>query len=107
MFLKEHGDSYSPSSELEQSISQCLSATRDLRIELIDTAGEQTAELTLVTRGGHELVADIRSSALAADITRQEEYSDKFQETVDHIVEVSVEKCKISRKLKKYMTLLE
>lgn len=89
----EHGDSYSPSSELEQSISQCLSATRDLRIELIDTAGEQTAELTLVTRGGHELVADIRSSALAADITRQEEYSDKFQETVDHIVEI----CKLLR----------
>ncbi|KAI5710813.1 hypothetical protein M8J75_011637 [Diaphorina citri] len=89
----EHADSYSPSSDVEQAITQCLQATRDLRLELIDTAGEQTGELALVTRGGHQLVTDIRNSALAADVTRLEEYSDKFQETVDHIVEI----CKLLR----------
>uniref|UniRef100_A0A8D8ZL97 Alpha-catulin n=1 Tax=Cacopsylla melanoneura TaxID=428564 RepID=A0A8D8ZL97_9HEMI len=89
----DHGDSYSPSSDVEQAITQCLQATRDLRLELIDTAGEQTGELALVTRTGHELVTDIRSSALAADVTRLEEYSDKFTETVDHILEI----CKLLR----------
>ncbi|XP_018903579.1 alpha-catulin isoform X2 [Bemisia tabaci] len=87
----ENGEDLASNHELNIAIANCLDATRELRQELWETAEEQTSELASVIKLGNELVALIRNTATAADQPRLEEYAEKFQETVEHILET----CKI------------
>ncbi|XP_031837129.1 alpha-catenin related isoform X4 [Nomia melanderi] len=81
----------SPSAEMELAVQAVFNATKDLREQLCATAMEQMADLGQVTKAGLELVSTIKNLALANAINRFEEQ--KFEEYLDHIVEV----CKIIR----------
>ncbi|XP_011309733.1 alpha-catulin isoform X2 [Fopius arisanus] len=83
----------SPNSELEQAVLGVLRATRDLRQQLVTTTMEQAGDLGQVTKAGQELVATIRNLALASEIDRLQESSDRFREYLEHILEV----CKLLR----------
>nr|XP_033323883.1 alpha-catulin-like [Megalopta genalis] len=85
------GGSGSPSAEMEQAVQAVFNATKDLRQQLCATAMEQMADLGQVTKAGLELVSTIKNLALANDINSFEET--KFEEYLDHIVEV----CRIIR----------
>lgn len=54
---------------------------------------EQAGDLGQVTKAGQELVATIRNLALASEIDRLQESSDRFHEYLEHILEV----CKLLR----------
>lgn len=66
-----------------------LRSTRDLRQQLSATTMEQAGDLGQVTKAGQELVSTIRNLALANDIDRLQESSDRFHEYIEHILEVS------------------
>ncbi|XP_015117018.1 alpha-catulin isoform X1 [Diachasma alloeum] len=83
----------SPNFELEQAVLGVLRATRDLRQQLVTTTMEQAGDLGQVTKAGQELVATIRNLALASEIDRLQESSDRFHEYLEHILEV----CKLLR----------
>ncbi|XP_015595869.1 alpha-catulin isoform X2 [Cephus cinctus] len=87
------GGGGSPSSEMEQAVLGVLRATRDLRQQLSTTTMEQAGDLGQVTKAGQELVSTIRNLALANDIDRLQESSDRFHEYIEHILEV----CKLLR----------
>ncbi|CAG5108924.1 Similar to Ctnnal1: Alpha-catulin (Mus musculus) [Cotesia congregata] len=83
----------SPNSELDQAVLGVLKATRDLRLQLATTTMEQAGDLGQVTKAGQELVSTIRNLALASEIDRLQESSDRFHEYIEHILEV----CKLLR----------
>ncbi|XP_014227561.1 alpha-catulin isoform X1 [Trichogramma pretiosum] len=85
--------SASPNTELDQAILGVLRATRDLRQQLCQTTMEQAGDLGQVTKAGQELALTIRNVALATDIERLQESSDRFHEYLEHILEV----CKLLR----------
>ncbi|XP_015177338.1 PREDICTED: alpha-catulin isoform X4 [Polistes dominula] len=87
------GGGCSPSSEMEQAVLGVLRATRDLRQQLTTTTMEQAGDLGQVTKAGQELVSTIRNLALANEIDRLQESSDRFHEYIEHILEV----CKLLR----------
>ncbi|XP_076681008.1 alpha-catenin related isoform X2 [Andrena cerasifolii] len=91
--MNYEGGGGSPSSEMEQSVLGVLRTTRDLRQQLCATTMEQAGDLGQVTKAGQELVSTIRNLALANDINRLQESSDRFHEYMDHIIEV----CKMLR----------
>ncbi|XP_022186503.2 alpha-catulin isoform X2 [Nilaparvata lugens] len=98
----ETSDEYSPTHEMESAVVSCLKATRDLRAQLQATATEQTRDLAAVLRGGHDLVAQMRNTALAAvDQDRLEQTADRFHEFVDHLLEI----CKLMRHVASSETL--
>lgn len=74
---------------MEQAVMGVLRATRDLRQQLSATTMEQAGDLGQVTKAGQELVSTIRNLALANDIDRLQESSDRFHEYIEHILEVS------------------
>lgn len=86
--LKEQSEEYSPTREMETAVINCLKATRELRMQLRNTAKEQTNELPVLTRNGADLVSQLRNTALASDQDRLEETADKFHEFVEHVLEV-------------------
>lgn len=49
---------------------------------------EQAGDLGQVTKAGQELVSTIRNLALANDVDRLQESSDRFHEYIEHILEV-------------------
>lgn len=51
---------------------------------------EQAGDLGQVTKAGQELVSTIRNLALASEIDRLQESSDRFHEYIEHILEVSL-----------------
>ncbi|XP_070528541.1 alpha-catulin isoform X2 [Cardiocondyla obscurior] len=91
--MNYEGSGGSPSSEMEQAVMGVLRATRDLRQQLSATTMEQAGDLGQVTKAGQELVSTIRNLALANDIDRLQESSDRFHEYIEHILEV----CKLLR----------
>ncbi|XP_071651495.1 alpha-catulin isoform X3 [Temnothorax longispinosus] len=91
--MNYEGGGGSPSSEMEQAVMGVLRATRDLRQQLSSTTMEQAGDLGQVTKAGQELVSTIRNLALANDIDRLQESSDRFHEYIEHILEV----CKLLR----------
>nr|XP_034180818.1 alpha-catulin isoform X1 [Osmia lignaria]XP_034180819.1 alpha-catulin isoform X1 [Osmia lignaria] len=91
--MNYEGGGGSPSSEMEQAVLGVLRTTRDLRQQLCTTTMEQAGDLGQVTKAGQELVSTIRNLALANDINRLQESSDRFHEYIDHILEV----CKMLR----------
>ncbi|XP_053975206.1 alpha-catulin isoform X1 [Hylaeus volcanicus] len=91
--MNYEGGGGSPSSEMEQAMLGVLRTTRDLRQQLCATTMEQAGDLGQVTKAGQELVSTIRNLALANDINRLQESSDRFHEYIDHILEV----CKLLR----------
>ncbi|XP_077263601.1 alpha-catenin related isoform X5 [Temnothorax americanus] len=91
--MNYEGGGGSPSSEMEQAVMGVLRATRDLRQQLSSTTMEQSGDLGQVTKAGQELVSTIRNLALANDIDRLQESSDRFHEYIEHILEV----CKLLR----------
>ncbi|KAK0086262.1 hypothetical protein PV325_003461 [Microctonus aethiopoides] len=83
----------SPTTELDQAVLGVLKSTRDLRQQLATTTMEQAGDLGQVTKAGQELVSTIRNLALASEIDRLQESSDRFHEYIEHILEV----CKLLR----------
>lgn len=65
-----------------------LRATRDLREQLYRTTMDQAGDLGQVTKAGQELVSTIRNLALASDMNSLQESTDRFNEYIDHILEV-------------------
>ncbi|KAK0179126.1 hypothetical protein PV327_007945 [Microctonus hyperodae] len=83
----------SPTTELDQAVLGVLKSTRDLRQQLATTTMEQAGDLGQITKAGQELVSTIRNLALASEIDRLQESSDRFHEYIEHILEV----CKLLR----------
>ncbi|KAK0095970.1 hypothetical protein PV326_006902 [Microctonus aethiopoides] len=77
----------SPTTELDQAVLGVLKSTRDLRQQLATTTMEQAGDLGQVTKAGQELVSTIRNLALASEIDRLQESSDRFHEYIEHILE--------------------
>lgn len=74
---------------MELAVTNCLDSTRELRAELIATAKDQTNELPSVIRTGNELVTTITSCAATSDLELLNKTATRFQETVDHIAEIT------------------
>ncbi|XP_059475145.1 alpha-catulin isoform X2 [Neocloeon triangulifer] len=79
--------------DVEGSQQGVLRATRELRAQLQATTLAQSADLGNVARAGVELMSCVRNSALASDTERLEEASAKFNEHLEHVLEI----CKMLR----------
>ncbi|XP_065216469.1 alpha-catulin isoform X2 [Planococcus citri] len=79
----------SPTHEMELAVTNCLDSTRELRTELLATAKDQTNELPSVIRTGNELVTTITNCAASSDHDLLDKTAIRFQETVDHIAEIT------------------
>ncbi|KAG8318210.1 Rho protein signal transduction [Homalodisca vitripennis] len=94
-------DGYSPTREMESAVLSCLESTRELRAQLQVTAREQCADVDNLTRAGVDMVGTLRNTALSADQDRLDEAGDRFNEMVEHILEV----CKLMRHMAPSETL--
>ncbi|KAE8747467.1 hypothetical protein FOCC_FOCC005798 [Frankliniella occidentalis] len=83
----------SPTEEMEVAMLGLLQAVRDMRVQLVRTVVDQTTDLQATTKTGLEITDAIRNYALAADTERIDELGERFQEVLDHILEV----CKMLR----------
>ncbi|XP_051157686.1 alpha-catulin [Leptopilina boulardi] len=83
----------SPKLEMEEALDRLLRATKDLKQHLCATTLDQAGDLGSVTKALHELVSSIKNLASSSDIDGLKENSDRFQEYIDHILEV----CKLLR----------
>ncbi|KAJ1525956.1 hypothetical protein ONE63_009141 [Megalurothrips usitatus] len=83
----------SPTEEMEVAMLGLLQAIRDMRVQLVRTVVDQTAELQATTKTGLEIVDSVRNHAMAADTERIDELAERFHEVLDHILEV----CKMLR----------
>ncbi|KAL1500968.1 hypothetical protein ABEB36_006378 [Hypothenemus hampei] len=81
------------SPELEESVQVCINTARDLSRHLANAAINQAQDLNTATKQGLEMVAAIRQQALSEDMDRLNHTSDRFQDSIDHILEV----CKLLR----------
>lgn len=68
----------------------CLDSTRELRTQLQATAMDQSADIENLARSSSEMVGSLRNIALSADPDRLDEAGDRFNERVEHTLEVSV-----------------
>ncbi|GLH12543.1 Catenin alpha [Gryllus bimaculatus] len=89
----EQCEGSSPTTEMENAVLGLLQATHDLKQQLQQTTLEQAGDLASVVRAAHDMVGIIRNVALASDTERLEEYSERFNEYIEHILEV----CKLLR----------
>ena len=90
---QEQRERHSPTEELETAIRTLLQCTQELRLQLQQTALEQTAELIESSKEDVDLVSHLRAAAVSLDGDRFEECSERFQEHIDHVQEV----CKLLR----------
>lgn len=74
---------------MESAVISCLEATRELRAQLQATAKEQSADIENLTQSGSDMVSTLRNTALSSDQDRLDEAGDRFNEMVEHILEVS------------------
>ncbi|GIX71943.1 alpha-catulin [Caerostris darwini] len=74
----------SPTEDLEAAILQVLRATKDLKQELQDTALDHTHELLRLFEET-DILSYMKTSSLAGDQDRLEEYSEKFTEYAEHV----------------------
>lgn len=91
-FFQEETESYTATDELEVSVQNCLSATRELEGQLIETAREQGYDLLTTSKAGSQLVASITNAALASDEIRMHHSAQAFSHHIDHIIEVECSK---------------
>jgi hypothetical protein len=70
-------------------VSACINSARDLSRHLANAGIQQAQELSTATKQGLELVSSIRQQALMSDIDRLHHTSNAFQDSIDHILEVS------------------
>lgn len=70
-------------------MSACINSARDLSRHLANAGIQQAQELSTATKQGLELVSSIRQQALMSDIDRLHHTSNAFQDSIDHILEVS------------------
>ncbi|KAK7872271.1 hypothetical protein R5R35_012118 [Gryllus longicercus] len=89
----EQCEGSSPTTEMENAVLGLLQATHDLKQQLQQTTLEQAGDLASIVRAAHDMVGIIRNVALASDTERLEEYSERFNEYIEHILEV----CKLLR----------
>ncbi|KAL1130353.1 hypothetical protein AAG570_013291, partial [Ranatra chinensis] len=89
----EQTEGYSPTQELECAVQNCLSATKELRNQLICTAKEQTLDLNNTVKLGLQLVSVFTNTALACDELRTQHSAQCFTQHIEHIVEM----CKLLR----------
>lgn len=73
---------------MEVAMLGLLQAIRDLRVQLVRTVVDQTSELQATTKTGLDIVEAIRNYALSSDSERIDELGERFQEVLDHILEV-------------------
>ena len=78
----------SPTEEMESAMLGLLQAIRDLRVQLVRTVVDQTSELQATTKTGLDIVEAVRNYALSSDTERIDEIAERFQEVLDHILEV-------------------
>ncbi|KAK9497281.1 hypothetical protein O3M35_004629 [Rhynocoris fuscipes] len=97
----EESESYSVSDELEVTVQNCLSASRELEKELIETAREQGYDLLTTSKTGSQLVSAITNAALASDEIRMHHSAQAFSHHIDHIIEI----CKLMRHIAPTETL--
>jgi hypothetical protein len=78
-----------PNPDVEGSLQAVLQATRELRAQLQATTLAQTSDLGSVARAGVDVMSCVRNAALASDTERLEEAAAKFNEHLEHVLEVS------------------
>ncbi|XP_037792726.1 alpha-catulin-like [Penaeus monodon] len=89
----EQKEPLSPGDDLETAINAVLAATRDMKIQLQNTALVQAEELVRGACEESELISALKNAGLATDQERLDEYADRFLEHIEHIQEV----CKLLR----------
>jgi hypothetical protein len=74
--------------DVDGSLQAVLQATRELRAQLQATTLAQTADLGSVARAGVDVMNCVRNAALASDTERLDEAAHKFNEHLEHVLEV-------------------
>lgn len=82
-------DEASHSPDIEASVSACIDAVKEVSKNLAIAASNQAQELSTATKQGLELVSMIKQEASMSDINRLHHTSNAFQDSIDHILEVS------------------
>ncbi|KFM70558.1 Alpha-catulin, partial [Stegodyphus mimosarum] len=77
----------SPTEDLEAAILQILRASKDLKQELQDAALDQAQELVKLFDEVH-ILSYLKTSAIAGDKDKLEEFSEKFSEYAEHVQDV-------------------
>lgn len=76
--------------EVENSVAACINSAKDLSRHLSNAGIHQAQDLNTATKQGLELVSGIRQESLMSEIDRLHHTSNAFQDSIDHILEVSV-----------------
>ena len=78
-----------PPVEVEAAMRSLGKATAELRLELRETAAENSAALLDSCRRGSELLGALKDAALMADLDRVQLQSERFSEHIDYVEDVS------------------
>lgn len=79
--------------DIDGAVDSVLTATADLSNQLCMAVADQTAELSGVIQMGVDLVCSLRTLALNQELDRLQERAERFQDYIDHIMDV----CKLLR----------
>lgn len=79
--------------DIDGAVDAVLAATGDLSNQLCMAVADQTAELGSVIQMGVDLVCSLRGLALNQELDRLQERAERFQDYIDHIMDV----CKLLR----------
>lgn len=79
--------------DIDSAVDAVLAATGDLSNQLCMAVADQTAELGSVIQMGVDLVCSLRGLALNQELDRLQERAERFQDYIDHIMDV----CKLLR----------
>lgn len=76
--------------DIDAAVDSVLSATQDLSNQLCMAVADQTAELNHVIKLGIDLVNSLRTIAIDQEIDKLQEFSERFHDYIEHILDVSV-----------------
>ncbi|KAJ6646035.1 Alpha-catulin [Pseudolycoriella hygida] len=83
----------SSSFDIDNAVDSVLTATQDLSNQLFMAVADQISDLGRVIKHGIDMVYSLRTVALNQELDKLQEYSDRFHDYIDHILDV----CKLLR----------
>lgn len=81
----------SSSFDIDTAVDSVLTATQDLSNQLFMAVADQTSDLGRVIKHGIDMVHSLRTIALNQELEKLQEYSDRFHEYIDHILDVNID----------------
>lgn len=76
--------------DIDSAVDSVLTATQDLSNQLFMAVADQTSDLGRVIKHGIDMVHSLRTIALNQELEKLQEYSDRFHEYIDHILDVKI-----------------